>query len=971
MSQKFTLFFLIFFMSSYFGFSQVANINAPKTASNSVPKIIRFTRNDFNADPQFLSMCETDDGKLIFGNNDGAIVFDGEFWKKISLPNNSSVYSILKTKDGKIYVGGYNEIGTLQKNNYGNYFYKSLVSDFHLEDSNLENFWDVQELNKHIIYRSFTEIVVITNNRITHLPANDAFLYSGKVGGDYFVYDSSFGIYKFDSNSMSLELFFDAKDFNSEGISSILPTSDPNIVTIITKYGNVYSGNLKTRKIAKKLYLFQGTKKDLVSYAIVGNNSDYVIGTRSSKIFNLSFTDQIFRENQIYSELNNTTVHCLFKTKNNNIWVLQSNGLNLLDYKSPFIKVFDQASVYDILLKDKKIYIATSNGVYFSDFTENLRNSSYDFKKIEFLQGTTWAIQNIDNSIIVSHDSGLYKLENGNTQKIGNHEGFWKILKIKNKPGLYLGTNYRGLYLIENKSNNWSVKNKINGFSESCRDIIADYDSNTYWVCHGYKGVYKIHISSDYSRVDAVDHFTDKNGFKSPFNINVFNWNHKIVFTTNTGIYVYNGSTNKFELFSPLNKILDSTLNTRKIIQTNNKTWFIQDDEAGYFTNNNPKLIKDLFLNLKGSFNRGIESIYPLGDNKVFFGTNMGLYLYTLNETQSQSQTLFSTIISQVSYTHNQKLQFVEISSKENDIQLPNQTDILRIEFSCPKMFSSSEIQYSYKLANIDENWSPWQINPYKEYTHLRPGNYTFVVKSRNLAGLLGKETIYEFNILPKWYQTNFAYFIYFIITGLLVYFIVNYVKNKIDYERLKSKIEAKKTQQLLELEIEQLKLKKDREEIHKDKLNLEDDVLNKSKELANYTLLLSKKKDVFEELKIDLKQLRELLKSDDSRKKISEIFQKLNQHKIGEEFVEIFDVNFEKINRNFFEKLKQIDSTLTKRELRLCAFVKMDLTNKEMASLLNISVRGVESARYRVRKKLNVNQDDHFINFLEKLTQN
>ena len=114
---------------------------------------------------------------------------------------------------------------------------------------------------------------------------------------------------------------------------------------------------------------------------------------------------------------------------------------------------------------------------------------------------------------------------------------------------------------------------------------------------------------------------------------------------------------------------------------------------------------------------------------------------------------------------------------------------------------------------------------------------------------------------------------------------------------------------------------------------------------------------------------MRDLLKSDDSRRKLTEIFQKLNQHRIGEEFMEIFDVNFEKINHDFFEKLKQIDASLSKRELRLCAFIKMDLTNKEIAPLLNISIRGVETSRYKVRKKLKLSHDDNFIHFLEGLS--
>jgi DNA-binding CsgD family transcriptional regulator len=360
-----------------------------------------------------------------------------------------------------------------------------------------------------------------------------------------------------------------------------------------------------------------------------------------------------------------------------------------------------------------------------------------------------------------------------------------------------------------------------------------------------------------------------------------------------------------------------------------------------------------------------MECIYPLHANKVIFGTNYGVMLYNLGAQQQKS---VPTQISSVTYIHNQKINYIKTNSQNSTLNLPNQTDILRFEFAAPKMMSSTAVNYSYKLENVDENWSVWQSSPFKEYTHLRPGNYTFLVKSRNLAGIAGNETKLEFTILPKWYETKLAFFLYLILSIYLIYTAVEKVKKKIAFERRKSELEIQKNQHLLELELEKLKLFQDRETIQHDKLILEEDLLGKSKELANYTLLLSQKKNIFNELQADLKQLKELVKSDEPRRKIMEIFHKLNQHKIGEEFMVIFDVNFERIHHDFFEKLKKIDPSITERELRLCAFVKMNLTNKEIAPLLNISIRGIESARYRVRKKLNVQLDDNFVSFLQGL---
>lgn len=954
--------FFIWLCCISIGVSQTTLKNEVKSDKFETPKIVHFNRNDFKADPQFWTMCENTDGTLIFGNNDGALVYDGEHWKKVFLPNNSSIRSIVKTKEGKIFAGGYNEFGTLQKDKFGNYFYKSLVSYFHLENKNFENLWQVHQLNNLIIFRSFSELIVINKDIVTELPANKSFLYSAQVNEDYFVQDSGFGIYKLNPETMNLELLFQDQSILNEDIASILPTDNPNTVILVSKSGNVYSGSINSRTIQIKANLFATTRKDEITFGIVDNNKDYLLATRGEKIIKISKSGAIQHNPSSFSALSNANIHFICQTKNNNIWVLQNNGLNFLDYKSPFVSIFDQASVYDIVLKDNVIYTATNNGVYFANNTP-----PFNFKKLEELQGQSWAIQQLDNDIIISHDTGLYQLVHGTLNKIGKESGFWKITKIDGKKGFYLGSNYNGFYLIEKRDNQWNIVHKIKGFEESTRDVLADYEPNTYWICHGYKGVYKIHINKDYTRVDVVDHFTNKNGLQSPYNINVFKWNNTIVFTTNTGIYFYNNAINKFELFKPLNKLFDTSKNTRKLLQHNDTTWFVQDDEAGYFLTASGKLSKDLFLNLKGSFNRGMECIYPLKDNKVLFGTNSGIFQYNLDVINNKE--LFNTIINQINYTRNQKLEFVEINSNKADINLPNQTDILRFEFSSPQMMSSTETNYSYKLENIDENWSPWQKNAFKEYTHLRPGDYTFIVKSRNFAGLIGKEAKFKFTILPKWYQTNLAYFLYLVIFLFFINFIVSYVKKKIAYERLKSTNEIKKSQQLLELELEKLKLKHDKEVISKDKLILEVDIIDKSKELANYTLLLSQKKNIFGELLIDLKQLRDLLKSDDSRRKLTEIFQKLNQHRIGEEFMEIFDVNFEKINHDFFEKLKQIDASLSKRELRLCAFIKMDLTNKEIAPLLNISIRGVETSRYKVRKKLKLSHDDNFIHFLEGLS--
>ncbi len=934
-------------------------------------KITHYTRNDFNADSQFWSICTAPDGTIFFGNNDGVIIFDGEHWQKLNLPNNSSVRSLEIDSKGMVYAGGYNEVGMLKKNSNGKYFYKSLMDELQLEGKNVENIWDIKASGDRILCRSFNELILITNKIATHIPANTSFIYSNLIGKDYYIQDSNYGILKLAPNSSEPVMAFAREQYNNEEIVAILPGNVAGNVILITKQGTIYEGSASTGTLQLLNTIFSGSQRDYVSSAIKYPNGDLFIGTLSSKIIMTNSKGKVTESPALFQNLQEAVIHKLYMASDGNIWVLQNNGIAYIDFMSPYTYLFNKASVYDALAFNDRIYLATNQGVYYSYFNSSNPSSVNDFKKVTNLHGQAWSIRQVEGDIIISHDNGLFRIEDGNAIKIGTVTGFWKITPIKSKPHFYLASHYNGLYLLEKKDGQWILHDKLTGFDESARDIMPADDPYSYWVCHGYKGVFRIRINPSYTRVSSVDHYTNKNGLESSFNVNVTRWNNEIVFTTNTGIYRFDQNKNRFIPHTRLNAVLDPSKNTRKLMQAGKKTWFVQDDEAGYFFTDEkkPELHKDLFLNLKGSFNRGLESIVTLTDNNVLFGTTNGLFLYSIANPGSSAGV--TTTLTQVSYSKDQELNLLPLGNKKNDPEvLPNQTDILRFEFAAPKMTHGTEVQYSYMLENVDNNWSTWQNIAYKEYTHLRPGTYTFKVRSRNTAGLTGREAAYHFTILPKWYQTNLAYGLYVIMAALLIIAIVRYVKRRIERDHEKTKTEALKAKKLLELELEQLKLQRDKEQINKDRIILQEEVINNSKELANYTMLLIKKKDIFNEITTDLKELKDYVKNDDSRKKLFQIFQKLNTHKIGEEYLEVFDVNFEKVHHNFFEELKKLNPTLTKRELRLCAFVKMNLTNKEISPLLNISLRGVENARYRIRKKLEVAHEDNFVAFLEGIAK-
>ncbi|GLB49396.1 hypothetical protein Y10_17640 [Neptunitalea sp. Y10] len=951
---------------SFVGHCQLTNSAQPLIEKlYKQPDIRHYNRTDFESDTQFWTACEDTLGNMYFGNNDGILIYDGVHWNTVVLPNSSSVRSLVKDANGTIYAGGYNELGIVQKDEYGTYNFKSLKETYKLDNFNFENIWQAHSLNEHLIFRTFTKIFVLYQNNLTQIPANNTFLKSFVTNDSYYVVDADNGIYEVNFKTNHLTQVLAASAYQNESIISIDGSIVKNTIHILTENGQLLQYNLQTHTVTSAKNILPANTSKLISCTNL-TPSTLLLGTLRDGAIQLSLNNN--NSTRPIQNLQGETVLNLFQTSQNNVWVLLDNGLDFIDFNNPKTTIFTGASVYDIHYINNILYVATNQGVYYSKTNLHQTITPESFKPIIGLDGQAWSLNYVHNTLIVGHDKGLFRIHNGDATKIGNKDSFWKIVPVKEKENYYLACHYSGIYVLHYENGNWNITNKIKGFDESSRDILEAEDPYTFWVCHGYKGVYRITLNSNLERATAIAHFTDSNGLDSPFNINVFKWNNQIVFTTNTGIFNYKKETNSFKPFQALNKIVDTTRNTRKILQENDRTWVIQDDELGYFEtfSKTPQIHKDIFSETKGTFNRGMESILPISKKHILIGTHTGLYLYEINENNDLQEIPIS--ISGIQYTAANTTKRIPLA-KDSITELPNNTTSIHFEFSVPKMPNSTPNLYSYQLKNIDKSWSNWQSMPFKEYNLLPAGTYTFRVRARNTLGIQTTPASFTFTILPKWYQTKLAFFLYVILGISSLFLVIILVKRKIRRENQKTREHEQKTNRLLQLEVNQLKLENHQRKIQQDNEHLEQDVIKKSKELATYTMMLVNKKNFFTELQIELRELRDTLKTKNSRQKITDIFSKLHQHRIDEEYLKVFEENFETVHQDFFKNLKQTGCNLSVRETRLAAFIKTGLTNKEIAPLLNISVRGVETARYRLRKKLDLRSESSLTDFLNGLT--
>jgi len=181
-----------------------------------------------------------------------------------------------------------------------------------------------------------------------------------------------------------------------------------------------------------------------------------------------------------------------------------------------------------------------------------------------------------------------------------------------------------------------------------------------------------------------------------------------------------------------------------------------------------------------------------------------------------------------------------------------------------------------------------------------------------------------------------FLLFIYGIYLYLKHIFWIKKEKIHSEQEEIRKKEIEKREQQIMALEKEKL----------------ESELTLKSKELAESTMTIIKKNEMLVNIKEEVMTQKNMLGSQYPNKYYERLIRLLDENLSSEDDWVIFRANFDRIHENFFRNLHVKYPELTSNDLRFCAYLRLNLSSKDIAHLMNISLKGVEVGRYRIRKK-------------------
>ena len=894
-------------------------------------------------------MSQDKDHFMYFANNGGLLEYNGTAWTLYPSPNETIIRSV-KVIGERIYTGCYMEFGYWTRNEDGSLSYTSLseaIRDKILDD---EQFWNIAQYDHWVIFQSLNQIFIYDTQKKTYniLKPDTGVNKIFRVGNRILYQTFGTGLYEIE-NGVS-KVVNNTPQLTNNKIISIYPYNEGLLIQ--TQYNGLLE--LKNNTIT---HWDTEADSELKSSSIYSgqklSDGSLALGTVSNGIFILSPQGKVRYHITQNKGLSNNTALSLFEDTDKNLWIGLDNGINCINLQSAVRSFVDDTgflgTVYTSALYNNHLYIGTNQGLFYKTY-----NSEEEFRFIPGTKGQVWSLYQYDGSLFCGHDSGTFIINGSQASLLFNGSGTWKFEPHpKDKTKLIQG-NYYGLSILEKVNGNWTFKNKITGFDYSSR-YFALSGNNEIYVSHEYKGVFRIKTDNNYTRI------TDFEAYKTPAkgkNASLVSFNNTIYYASKEGLFVLNNKTKKFEKDEKLSKLFnhDEYISGKLTADKSDRLWFFTKNYINYFSPG--KLNTELKHNaiaIPSSLTNsmlGFENITQIKDNIYLVGTTDGYYTLNINELNFKSNTI--TITGITNNVLNEKPSPVIIQNEGEFKYIENNLTFL---YTVPEYNKYANTEFQYILEGMQNDWSEWNNKPVTTFKNLPAGTYTFKVRAKTGSSLSVNTASYTFVILKPWYATNIAVVIYIIFAFVAAFLINRAYKNY--YQRQSEKL-IEENNRLLEIK----ELEKEQELMKIKNEQLQQDFESKNRELAASTMNLIKKNELLSLIKDDLKKTG----TGGADKNIKSVITTINKNINEDDTWDMFKEAFNNADKDFLKKVKSVHPSLTPNDLRLCAYLRLNLSSKEIAPLLNISVRSVEIKRYRLRKKMELPHELGLVEYILSL---
>lgn len=903
--------------------------------------VVNYTRQQYHSGNQNWQICQNKEGWMYFANNKGLLEFDGSVWTTYPLPGNAKVRSVCAIDD-TIYVGALGQFGRFTRNRKGRLTYERLSDK--PENVSRQNIWDIHQIGRDTYFLGDHSIFI--NDKNTRSDCPPGITYSNYVYHKLYV-SSQQGVFVL--NGRNYHKLPGLNTLETSRIIGIFPYQQQLLIVTSDKGLFLYGhGSLSPHHTAADHAI---REKSLSCAAFAGGL--LALGTMQDGVILLDLTTDKLEHISIANGLQNKTVLSVAFDRNRSLWLGLDNGIDYIPLQSP-LRYLDShqspvGSGYCSIAYRGSLYLGTNQGLY-----------KMTGDHIRFVGGTDGQVLSLDTigGQLFCGGRTYFLMTDGDHTTFFDYGGVWGVRPIKGRKDTAVVASYWGLRLLCRQPRGWVLGENIQGARLSSKTIYVEEETGAVWVANKEKGLFRIQLSDDLKKVEREKSHNSPQLPKGD-NVCIARIDGETVVASRQGLFRYDSTHDRLVSYPELEQRLEGHTGYTYLMQDEQgRIWYAADGTLhlchkqhnnGYL---NDYLIEDF------------ESI-SFVSQRAIIGTEEGFASFQLSDAATADQSDTSTILPYIRNIYIGNYADTLYYGCQQPVRVEWGNHSIRLQYSATNYDPSQTMLYSYRLEGSSEKaWSPYSRRCIKEYTNLPEGNYTFHLRMLATGSRQPVETQFSFTILPPWYRSWWAYLIYLLLFLALCY---------TGYRRVQ-----KSRQQLISQKNEEIQEKEEEiASLREEKLEIE--LRSQKDELVRSRLNIVRKNEMLQEIRKTAVSLSNAIPAPKETKAIPEALSTIKRRVVRlisqidtniehDEDLDAFRDSFDAVHHNLLHTLGERYPSLTRKEKILCAYIHMGLQSKEIAPLQNISTRGVEISRYRIRQKLGLDTNVSLTEFLQHL---
>jgi len=911
-----------------------------------------YDKNDYKGANQSWTIAQNKQGLLYFANSAGLLEFDGCQWELYPTP--SLLRSIALSNDDIIYCGMQNDFGYWKEDTLTRkLIYTSLAKQLNLTLTD-DEIWKIVLFDNAVYFHSFRNIYKynLQDKSLSIIEAPNRFQFLFSVNNRLFVQEKALGLMEVINNRLipiaGGEVLTGDCVYGMESLSS-------EAILIATMDRGLYK--LENNRVTPCQFPCNDyLKENLIFSTATLSGGRLVFGTILNGLLVTDSIGNVLMTINKSKGLENNTVLSLLRDNVDNLWLGLDRGICHLQMNSPAYSFPDTkgalGSVYQIEEYNDRFYFATNQGLFYcpaTEFSSSLHEPQFTLEPQTM--GQVWFLKKIGDKLFCAHNKGLYEISGTQGKFIYTGSGINAIEEVGVNTLLIL--TYDGMYTLRKQGNSYTAK-KQSVCPYNAGWLAKDRD-NTIYFGSSTVGIFQVKFDDTFTNVNYFTNRLETIGIDKDSARGVYSFNGQVYLLTAKSILRYDYAKGKFLPDTVINRLLPPNTNLHRLQITDAEMWCFGDEHFFCIKDYNKpfaRIIENSAMELlNNQLVSGYESVKRLTDAQFLVCTSKG-FTFLNTDFISAPQPPIPVYIRDIgTYTNTMTslpLPYKLSYYSQYPIKFPYNNKLIYVRFALPDYENSGNIRYSYRLKGHSEYFSLPSSDDIVTFTKLSPGDYTLQIK----ATVDGSNQVYysqelKMRVSPPWYLDWEGFCLGIILLGLLVYFSMRYFQKR--WQRQKQQLSLQHEQELAKMENrllqEEIKLQND------ELLRVTDSMLHKN-DLVNE----------FEE------EISKLASGKTTSIDISGLKRIVEKNKNPEEEWKIFETKFNRIYDNYLVRLYSQHENLSPADLKLAAYIRMNFSSKEIANLLSITTKSVEMARYRLRRKLELDHDQNLTEFLMRL---